>query len=1049
MVVGYTTHPALPDRQRLVSYPVEDEISTPTMVHPDHRFRKVDGPIERERINIEEFKLSEVDSTNRFETCANWRVFAQGSTQYAKRIHAFQLAAQYMGRSVVLTKSMLTISHQNRLRPLMNSLTAFVQGFQYEMIQDPGTRIYTGDLDTYESIRKELLDITTRTENVQAEPPDKFDAVIELLMPRPVFGKGESDVNQFWDPNDWEVLACTFRFEIEAWLRLAIDLGYDFRPPDDAPINEEQPAVNQPIAPPDQAEEEAMEENVEPYELDPEVRQLLTVRTLRKYRRSPRSQSPDSPTRRVGQPHPVSTLGREIQQALAARRSGTTVGTTRPLPRTPNQAKAQIWRRAHSPEIEAQPRDDANRDGISVPPPPVSSATEGPRTQGVSRSKDLVRPSSTTRVGTASVAQPLNSPEDIPRFRQRIPTPHRDDRALSAVSQFRRSPLIASRSDDHLHSSAPIPDFEVEQISRVYNREPPVVSYRSNLSNTGNRRFDDMFAPSRYGKQTGGRASLGRISENSPNVRSSTIEPYVIPHHRNRASGSAVEELPSPAEFSEHQRSESVGSHFEVAGQRHTSRPPSRDAGHSVIHSRSGEPPVPPRGPPRQGGDSDPSSSDSEPSRSGDDQGRRPPRDPRDNRPHRPPRDQGEPDPPPSSGNGSVASPPPGGDPDRIEKGLIRIGEGRFIRTDEMYFETRIKNDIVPQWDGDENTLSRWIREVQALANRSRSLWLGLGDVAPTRFKGKAADWWWSLPEIDRLDIGRNWDTLKRELRAFWMNQAWIDRMQRKALKARYQQKGHRDETPTEYYMRKYELVSMVYNFTTQQMIAEVLSKAPRVWCTLLNPLSFQSLTEFLTAIKFHEEALIELADNFQRSTHRRARLSGSYDSEDEWQPRRARFAKHNAARRARSMKVESRKPQVKKFKSKPFKQDKFSSKTQDRFSDKSSIKSMGGINVSYPFARDDSVVSKTGRTPEQAGKRPCATCGSRKHWDKECPHYEYKVNTLLAEYSAEDYLAEAEYEQAYRDSRDSSEEEGTDSEIEQLPPPASSSDESSSEEDF
>jgi hypothetical protein len=358
-----------------------------------------------------------------------------------------------------------------------------------------------------------------------------------------------------------------------------------------------------------------------------------------------------------------------------------------------------------------------------------------------------------------------------------------------------------------------------------------------------------------------------------------------------------------------------------------------------------------------------------------------------------------------------------------------------------MYFETRIKNDIVPQWDGDENTLSRWIREVQALANRSRSLWLGLGDVAPTRFIGKAADWWWSLPEVDRTDIGRNWDTLKRELRAFWMNQSWIDRMQRKALKARYQQKGHRDETPTEYYMRKYELVSMVYNFTTQQMIAEVLSKAPRVWCTLLNPLSFRSLTEFLTAIKFHEEALIELADNFQRSSQRRDRQTGSYDTEDEWHPRRARFAKRNAARRARSMKVESRKPPVKKFKSKPL--------NRNKFSNKKPYKPPVGVTIKYPFAKDDSVVSQSGLTPEEDGRRPCMTCGSGKHWDKECPHYKFKVHSLLAEYSPEDYLEEAEYEKAYRDSRDDAEEEESSSEVEQLPPSVSSSDESSSEEDF
>ena len=37
-------------------------------------------------------------------------------------------------------------------------------------------------------------------------------------------------------------------------------------------------------------------------------------------------------------------------------------------------------------------------------------------------------------------------------------------------------------------------------------------------------------------------------------------------------------------------------------------------------------------------------------------------------------------------------------------------------------------------------------------------------------------------------------------------------------------------------------------------------------------------------------------------------------------------------------------------------------------------------------WPRDDSVVSK-GKTPEDAGARPCRHCSSPKHWDYDCPH--------------------------------------------------------------
>ena len=44
-------------------------------------------------------------------------------------------------------------------------------------------------------------------------------------------------------------------------------------------------------------------------------------------------------------------------------------------------------------------------------------------------------------------------------------------------------------------------------------------------------------------------------------------------------------------------------------------------------------------------------------------------------------------------------------------------------------------------------------------------------------------------------------------------------------------------------------------------------------------------------------------------------------------------------------------------------------------------------IKPSHPPA--DNVVSK-GQTPGQKGARPCRHCGSKNHWDYDCPHSEY-----------------------------------------------------------
>src|ERR1700742_1538412 len=97
------------------------------------------------------------------------------------------------------------------------------------------------------------------------------------------------------------------------------------------------------------------------------------------------------------------------------------------------------------------------------------------------------------------------------------------------------------------------------------------------------------------------------------------------------------------------------------------------------------------------------------------------------------------------------------------------------------------------------------------------------------------------------------------------MNQAWIERTQHIALRARYRDSGHSTETPTDYYIRKIELLSLVYNFTPSQVMSEVLQKAPRLWSTILNPMNFTTLAVFQTAVKYHEDLLIEFGEHYNK----------------------------------------------------------------------------------------------------------------------------------------------------------------------------------------
>ena len=69
-------------------------------------------------------------------------------------------------------------------------------------------------------------------------------------------------------------------------------------------------------------------------------------------------------------------------------------------------------------------------------------------------------------------------------------------------------------------------------------------------------------------------------------------------------------------------------------------------------------------------------------------------------------------------------------------------------------------------------------------------------------------------------------------------------------------------------------------------------------------------------------------------------------------------------------------------------------------------------------WPRDDSVVSK-GKTPEDAGARPCRHCSSPKHWDYDCPHARKGAKQVKVNFANPDdsYLeAQEAYDALYYD---------------------------------
>ena len=160
---------------------------------------------------------------------------------------------------------------------------------------------------------------------------------------------------------------------------------------------------------------------------------------------------------------------------------------------------------------------------------------------------------------------------------------------------------------------------------------------------------------------------------------------------------------------------------------------------------------------------------------------------------------------------------PPGGDPpgftsayqDRIPSPKVPTHFNRAYsdRTDysavrsigEFHFDRKLKQDIIPTWDGDGDTLGDWLTTISALASRGKTMYTELGQIVPMRLKGHASIWFWSLNLHIQKEAMHSWGTLKHKICEFYMNRSWMDKQKVRANRASYCKSGYSQETPVLY----------------------------------------------------------------------------------------------------------------------------------------------------------------------------------------------------------------------------------------------------------
>jgi hypothetical protein len=218
-----------------------------------------------------------------------------------------------------------------------------------------------------------------------------------------------------------------------------------------------------------------------------------------------------------------------------------------------------------------------------------------------------------------------------------------------------------------------------------------------------------------------------------------------------------------------------------------------------------------------------------------------------------------------------------------------------------------------------------------------------------------------------------------------------MDRQKRRAFAAQFRDSSAPNESPSDYFYRKLQLLNTVSDWTDSQLITEIMESAPDSWVQIIDTQRLGSLEDLQDAIAYHEERL----SNFRSQARDDKKLDRLQDQVNTILNRLNRPSKPFFKRAA------------------PARVNRIS--TGETRLNKPLIGMHPSIQPRFP--KDDANVTTRGLTPAQKGARSCRHCGSAQHWDNECKYAKkgnkfVRANTVNA---TEDYLAAMDaYDEAY-----------------------------------
>jgi hypothetical protein len=107
--------------------------------------------------------------------------------------------------------------------------------------------------------------------------------------------------------------------------------------------------------------------------------------------------------------------------------------------------------------------------------------------------------------------------------------------------------------------------------------------------------------------------------------------------------------------------------------------------------------------------------------------------------------------------------------------------------------------------------------------------------------------------------VVQDWGMLKVTIADYWMNHSWLEGQKFRANNAHCQETGYTHKNPSEYVIRKMNLIHLVYNCTDSKIIRLIVKEAMDSWSSLLRPKFCKTVVQLQNAVKYHESTLLAM----------------------------------------------------------------------------------------------------------------------------------------------------------------------------------------------